>query len=188
MVETTMLAPFMSVFKTPLRHATEGTWKKPLAIYGTISIVIAVLAELLIPRGNSWLDMAKTLAAVPAVYILTSVLLGILHSKELKEGAVPLKERLSLRKRRYYGTIIIIIALIVAAIISQYVPYTLGGILLMSCFLASVNFMVATEEEQYFIENGIPDPRDFDGLIEEQEVSEDQVQNLEEFEWNEDSV
>lgn len=188
MTDTTMLAPFMSVFKMPLHHVAEGTWKKPLAVYGTISIVIAVLAELFIPRGNSWLDMTKTLAAVPAIYIFTSVFLGILHSKELKESAVPLKEKFSLRKRRYYGIIVIIVALIVAAIISQYVPYTLGGILLMSFFLPSVNFMVPTKEEQYFIENGIPDPRDFDGLIEEQEVSENQVQNLEEFEWNEDSV
>lgn len=178
-------AIFDFMYRAVHKTIEKGTWKRNLITGLIIGIALIIGAELFLPESWGW---GKAILSIPAIITLWGLMLGLRYFYENKEGKIALKDRLSARKRKRIAMTIGAISLVSTLFIAEYMPYALGGTLLIVIMLLLFDYATMTKDESYLAENNIIDPRDIDqALIEEDDVSEDSVQ-INEFLWDDDDI
>lgn len=135
-----------------------------------LSAIVLLTIATLIPFGGQWV---QTIVAFPASLLFFVIALGLAHKQHLKTGALTVRERYSPSKRRKLGAILAVIALSASMFIAQYLPYAVGGMLLLLALAGIVNFIRTTPEEEKMEEAGAIDPRDLGINKEEPDILDD---------------
>jgi hypothetical protein len=146
----------------------------------TLAVVGLVLSGLLITASSvlyhygilgSWLP---ALIGTPAGIILFLLGLGLVYrNSNINNWPVfQMRENLSFRQRTKRVIIWVIVYLVLFIPLGSYVPYGLGGSLIICLALTAVTTMRRTEEEFNLAQQGIPDPRDIAAAAEKDEYAE----------------
>jgi hypothetical protein len=146
----------------------------------TLAVVGLVLSGLLITASSvlyhygilgSWLP---ALIGTPAGIILFLLGLGLVYrNSNINNWPVfQMRENLSFRQRTKRVIIWVVVYLVLFIPLGSYVPYGLGGSLIICLALTAVTTMRRTEEEFNLAQQGIPDPRDIAAAAEKDEYAE----------------
>jgi hypothetical protein len=146
----------------------------------TLAVVGLVLSGLLITASSvlyhygilgSWLP---ALIGTPAGIILFLLGLGLVYrNSNINNWPVfQMRENLSFRQRTKGVIIWVVVYLVLFIPLGSYVPYGLGGSLIICLALTAVTTMRRTEEEFNLAQQGIPDPRDIAAAAEKDEYAE----------------
>lgn len=120
-----------------------------------VATVLVVVAELL-PVG----DYLKAAVGVPASVLLFLIGLGAAHKQHLDRGTPTMKERYSHKQRLSRAGAGLVGLLIVSILSSNYIPYALGGVILLTGVFGLINLVRMTPLEQEMAREGVVDPRD----------------------------
>jgi hypothetical protein len=146
----------------------------------TLAVVGLVLSGLLITASSvlyhygilgSWLP---ALIGTPAGIILFLLGLGLVYrNPNISNWPVfQMRENLSFRQRTKRVIIWVVVYLVLFIPLGSFVPYGLGGSLIICLALTAVTTMRRTEEEFNLAQQGIPDPRDIAAAAEKDEYAE----------------
>lgn len=135
--------------------------RKSKFILGTI-LVVALSTVASLPLINaSWYVYVQTLIGFPAGIILFLMLLGLKENTKMGEWKMFEYKANKSALQRIRG-MLIAVALIALILIfaGQYIPYGVGGTLIVAGALTIYNILRRTPEEIALAKKGITDPRD----------------------------
>lgn len=110
---------------------------------------------------DEWYLWVQAVIGFPAGVILFAVLVGIAYNTSYKNTEFfELKERFSHNQRLRMVAISAVIIIIIFIFFGRYLPYGVGGTLVVAILLTIYNLMRRTPQEVALARQGIPDPRD----------------------------
>lgn len=128
--------------------------------------LISTTLDILVP-DNTWVMYVRALLVIVMAVLFSLVLYLCVHHyvsvrRERDEDYEPLKQRMSLKSRRYMMAIImaLVVVLLLATVAHNNSGYSVVVALLMSCAVGSVAFALSTAQERRRMALGIPDPRE----------------------------
>ena len=156
----------------------------------TLSVIGLVVSSLLITASSilyhygimgSWLP---ALIGTPAGIILFLLGLGLVYrNPNINNWTVfQMREDLSFRQRGKRVIIWVVAYLVLFIPLGSFIPYGLGGSLIICLALTAVTTMRRTEEEFQLAQQGIPDPRDLAAAAEKDEYAEVPLTDSEDLE------
>jgi Na+/proline symporter len=161
----------------------SGLFKRwGIFLVGSIALIIA---SSIMPVGG---DYVKALIALPAAAFLFAIFLGVSHWRHVETGTPTLKMKYSARRRRKIALVSVIVTLIFILSLSQYIPYALGGTILLTVLFILYDLIRVTPEEVVLDEAGIPDPRDYMTQKELDTLADEEESDIvdEDFSWDSD--
>lgn len=159
-------------FRSKVTALSSGRAKNYVYIGLTVSTVLIVGSSLLyyFDLLGSWLP---ALIGAPAGVIIFLLTLGSLYRTKLGEWNIfQLRQSLSFRQRMRRILIGFGIYALVFIPLGSYVPYGVGGSLLICLSLGSIAVGRRTPEELRLAEEGLPDPRDIAEAAERDDYTE----------------
>jgi hypothetical protein len=148
----------------PFRQRVIGMSSQKVKTYTIIGLVVSAVlitgASLLYAMNilGSWVP--ATIGS-PAGVILFLLALGFVYRNEEKEWSLfQMRERLSFRQRIRRIFIWLAIYAVIFIPFGRYIPYGLGGAILISLVMACIVFCRRTPTELALAQQGLPDPRD----------------------------
>lgn len=151
-----------------------------IAVLSAVAITVATL----IPFGGNWV---KAIIAFPAAVGVYAIAYGILERRAALGTKPHPKDAYSPRKRRTIGLIAVAVILVSAFVMSNYLPYALGGSLIVGACLFFYDFIRLTPGELEVQKAGLVDVRELAeaGLTPEDVVPEDATWSWgEEGDWD----
>jgi hypothetical protein len=148
----------------PFRQRVIGMSSQKVKTYTIIGLVVSAVlitgASLLYAMNilGSWVP--ATIGS-PAGVILFLLALGFVYRNEEKEWSLfQMRERLSFRQRIRRVFIWLAIYAVIFIPFGRYIPYGLGGAILISLVMTCIVFCRRTPTELALAQQGLPDPRD----------------------------
>jgi hypothetical protein len=148
----------------PFRQRVIGMSSQKVKTYTIIGLVVSAVlitgASLLYAMNilGSWVP--ATIGS-PAGVILFLLALGFVYRNEEKEWSLfQMRERLSFRQRIRRIFIWLAIYAVIFIPFGRYIPYGLGGAILISLVMTCIVFCRRTPTELALAQQGLPDPRD----------------------------
>jgi len=121
---------------------------------------------------GSWIP---AFIGAPAGVILFLISLGAIYRTSIGDwGIWQMRERLSFRRRIRRVLIWLVVYLLVFIPLGGYIPYGVGGVVIISLVLTSITFVRRTPEELRLAQEGLPDPRDVAEEEEKDEYADDE--------------
>lgn len=142
----------------------------------TAIIALAVSALLLVVSTfleNILPNIVQALIAFPAAVSVFLVISAFVHFRR-DEGEPSAKDKKSSAQRFRTGMFIGAVVLVLVFLVGRFIPYSVGGALLVTAVLFLYNYMRRTPEEIALAQAGLIDPRDLteEELAELQEAEE----------------
>lgn len=168
--EPISLDEMFSRFRLYATTLTSSQWKARVTIASIISVLTIAASSVLY-----YFDVSQWICAFvgfPAGILLFFIGLGLIYRNWSDAPFFQNRYNRSFRSRL---KIIIFAAAIFAAILipsGTYIPYGIGGTLLIIFILSSVTFARRTEQEVQLMKEGLPDPRDLSDDTDEDEMPE----------------
>lgn len=147
-------------FEGKVTALSSGKAKTFLYTGLVLSVILSASSSLLFSFNllGSWVP---ALIGAPAGVILFLLGLGLIYRTKIKEWAFfQIRESLSFRQRVRRVLICFVLYVLVSFPLSGFIPYGIGGSLLICLTLGSLAFGRRTPEELKLAEAGLPDPRD----------------------------
>jgi hypothetical protein len=148
----------------PFRQRVIGMSSQKVKTYTIIGLIVSAVlitgASLLYAMNilGSWVP--ATIGS-PAGVILFLLALGFVYRNEEKEWSLfQMRERLSFRQRIRRVFIWLAIYAVIFIPFGRYIPYGLGGAILISLVMTCIVFCRRTPTELVLAQQGLPDPRD----------------------------
>jgi hypothetical protein len=148
----------------PFRQRVIGMSSQKVKTYTIIGLIVSAVlitgASLLYTMNilGSWVP--ATIGS-PAGVILFLLALGFVYRNEEKEWSLfQMRERLSFRQRIRRVFIWLAIYAVIFIPFGRYIPYGLGGAILISLVMTCIVFCRRTPTELVLAQQGLPDPRD----------------------------
>lgn len=138
---------------------------------GALVAVILVVVAALLPLPS----FVEAAIAFPAALIFFGMGSALMHIKHRKDESETLKERYSFAARTRLTAYIGVAVLILIFVAGSYIPYTVGGTLLLTAVLLLYNFLRRTPVEIEIAQAGLLDPRDVAVLDEDEEELEEEL-------------
>lgn len=152
--------------KNFVQTSESGTLKTYLIVGLIISAVLMVAASLPYGEGFTWVS---PLTGVPAGIILFALILGLIYGTPLGETRMFLWKENTPPKKRIAPVgvgIAIVFALLIAA--NSWLPLGVGGAIMVVTALTAYNLIRRTPYEIKLSLQGIPDPREYEEILNEE--------------------
>jgi len=135
--------------------------KRTQTILGVIIIlVLSTLASIPFVK-EEWFQWVQALVGFPAGVILFAILVGLVKTTKFGNSEIFLfKERNSHNQRIRAVAIFSVIVIIILIFVGKFLPYGVGGTLVVAMALTIYNLLRRTPEEISLGKQGIVDPRD----------------------------
>lgn len=161
------------------READQSSVIKRWVLIAVLAAV-AITAATFMPFGGNWV---KAIIAFPAAIGVYAISYGILERRAARGTKPHPKDAYSPRKRRTIGLIAVAVILVSAFIMSNYLPYALGGSLIVGACLFFYDFIRLTPGELEVQEAGLVDVRE---LTEAGIAPEDVMPEDADWDWDEE--
>lgn len=175
----TFAARMYENYFTWVREADRSSVIKRWVLIAVLAAV-AVTVATFIPFGGNWV---KAIIAFPAAIGVYAIAYGILERRAALGVKPHPKDAYSPRKRRTIGLVAVAVILVSAFIVSNYLPYALGGALIAGACLFFYDFVRLTPGELEVQKAGLVDVRELAeaGLTPEDVMPEDAT-----WDWGEE--
>lgn len=169
MRDKTPVTPFEDVFTNfyaKVESYSESQWRTRLIGGSVISVILIVLASLPF-QLNDWIYAT---IGTPAGIILFLLGLASIHRYGWADsGAFNIRQEKSFLQRLKIIGVVGALTLVVLLSVGKYIPYGVGGVLIVIGALTAVTVARKTEYENELTRKGLPDPRDLDVEEDEEE-------------------
>lgn len=164
------------------READRPTVIKRWLLIAALSAA-AITVATFIPFGGNWL---KAIIAFPAAVGVYAIAYGILERRAALGTNPHPKDAYSPRKRRTIGLVALAVILVSAFVMSNYLPYALGGSLIVGACLFFYDFIRLTPGEVEVQKAGLVDVRELAeaGLTPEDVAPEEADWSWDEGDWD----
>lgn len=150
-----------------------------------VSVTLIVVAILIYSGPGSMQGVIQALISVPAAFMLFVIGVGVTHKNRLAREGLSLKEKYSPGRRRKLAGWTVVGAALASVVLSSYLPYAVGGVLLLCVIFALLDLIRLTPEEEIREEAGVLDPRDYQDEDELARLAEEDSDILDEdFSWD----
>jgi len=155
-------------FRNFVNGLSSSAWKARAVGAGVISVLlIAASSFLFVFTGNQWI---ATAVGSPAGFLIFLLGLGIVYRSGSEWGITKIRENRSFRSRlKIVATLFIIFALVFIPL-GNYIPYGLGGTILIVITLSALTIARRTPYELALVAQGVPDPRDLGDADDDEEL------------------
>lgn len=148
---------------------TSAQWKRNVIVGLIVSAVLITAASLPFTFISTWV---YAIVGSPAGIILFLLGLGAVYRTSMKDwGLFQLRETRSFRNRVRIFSILGVLFLAIFIPTGHYVPYGVGGSILIILVLSAITSLRRTDIEREYVKQGIPDPRD---ILEDRLADEDE--------------
>jgi amino acid transporter len=154
---------FSSAYSRYVEYITDVTTSKRKTLLIVSLVVIALLTTIgsLPISEDQWWVWVSTVISFPAGIILFAVLVGLQKTTKIQNWELSnFKINNSHLQRIRKVAILAAIALALLILFGHYMPYGLGGAIVVAVILIGYNLIRRTTEEIILAHNGIIDPRD----------------------------
>lgn len=127
----------------------------------TLTSVLELTETILLP------DFVNALIAFPASIVLLAIIFSASHLRHKSKGTLRVKEKYSYNSRRRMTLAFSALFMVTVLAAGVYVPFTVGGTLLITGGFLLYDFFRRTPIEIEYHQAGIPDPRDVEEETEE---------------------
>lgn len=151
---------FYDRFVSWVKDLSPAKRKSNLILGIVITVVLAGVSSIPLVKTD-WYQWVQALVGLPAGFIFFGILVGIMTTTKVGNWEIfGFKARNSAAQRVKKLLVAIVILIIFFMLVGAYIPYGVGGTLMVAIALTIYNLLRRTPEEIALAKQGIIDPRD----------------------------
>lgn len=151
---------FYDRFVTWVENMSPAKRKSNLIVGIILTVLLAGVSSIPLVKAD-WYQWVQAFVGLPAGFILFGILVGIMKTTKVGEwNIMGFKARNSAAQRIKKLLVVIAILVIIFMLIGAYIPYGVGGTLMVAIALTIYNLLRRTPTEIALAKQGVIDPRD----------------------------
>lgn len=151
---------FYDRFVSWVEDLSPAKRKSNLILGIILTAILASISSISLVKAD-WYQWVQALVGLPAGFILFGILVGIMKTTKVGNWEVfGFKARNSAAQRVKKLIVAIVILIIFFMLVGAYIPYGVGGTLMVAIALTIYNLLRRTPEEIMLAKQGVVDPRD----------------------------